>query len=133
MRQSVIKLYTIVSEKDLDARQRKLVNQAGTILMSDRKMTAKELLMVQRQLATIKSDGEDESSDDEQTGSTSEKDKVCIVHYSKVRELCTKIYSVGQLFFGRLCQGRRDGGGGVFEIIIVKIPDQCENMTYIHS
>ena len=65
MRQSVIKLYTIVSEKDLDARQRKLVNQAGTILMSDRKMTAKELLMVQRQLATIKSDGEDESTDDE--------------------------------------------------------------------
>ena len=64
MRQSVIKLYTLVSEKDLDARQRKLVNQAGTILLSDRKMTAKELLMVQRQLASIKSEGEGESSDD---------------------------------------------------------------------
>jgi hypothetical protein len=31
---------------DLDPHQRKLINQAGTILLSERKLTAKELLMV---------------------------------------------------------------------------------------
>ena len=46
---------------DLDPRQRKLINQAGTILLSERKLTAKELLMVQRQLGSIKSEGEEES------------------------------------------------------------------------